>query len=230
MEHPASHSQPETSRDRLQRVRQAGRFLSWMFRGGKRRSPEAEPPTLTVEAPGEKSPWWSAWPEDRWKGLADARYPMRDPDHYTNYARYEPDDELHAVQSNADLAAWYERQRAITPPVSREERLAQIAASEPYTDHDFFRDPETGEVAIWRNTPDGLSTDIPVGPPILPRQPRVKPHPRPRRREFVLEPDTGIIYEQRPDGSRLDVVQFIGGSGTHVVVQPLLPPAGTTEN
>lgn len=177
-------SRSERGLSRRQGVRQSGLWLASAFR---RERPVSE----QVTAPGTEYDDSRGWfPYTRASSVLD-------PGPH-NYARYPADDTLRSVRSRAEFDAWIERQRVSTPPKTFQDRLGEIATSEPFTDHEQMIDPETGETADWWNTPEGLT----AGPPILPRPRRSRDPGEP---DLFFDPNDGGIKQRMPEGS----VQFI---------------------
>jgi len=160
MESFPDQSQPERSLTKHFR-RVVTSLCAWTLQQNR----QATEPVTQAEQPGRESQWWDAynWPENWWTLFLDTEQHVRDPDP-DNFAQYEPDAALAAVKNNAGLAAWFAEKRTTTPPVSRVERLAQIAASEPYTEHDIMPEPVLGLSANYYNTHDGLSYDLVLQP------------------------------------------------------------------
>jgi hypothetical protein len=170
-----------TNRGRRRQVRQAERWLASVLR----RQMSASEQVTAPDAEDDTREWL---PYTR----ADS---VRDPDPH-NYARYAADDNLRDLRSKADFNVWIERQREATPPKTFQDRLGEIATSEPFTDHEQMIDPETGEIADWWNSPEGLQ----ALPPVLPRQPRT-PDRVPGEPDSFFDVNDGGIKQQLPDGA-----------------------------
>lgn len=185
----STNSRSERGLSRRQRVRQAGLWLASVFRRERPVSEQVAVSDTEYDDPRE------------WFPYTRASYVL-DPDPH-NYARYPADDTLRSVRSKAEFNAWIEQQRADTPPKTFQDRLGEIAASESFTDHEQMIDPETGEIADWWNTPEGLVVERPILP--RPRRPRDPGEP-----DFFFDPNDGGIKQRVPDASAQFIVQGPG--------------------